>query len=118
MRPALSGELTRRRLCAAGLVALGATVGACGGGKRAPLQELPVQIGHGLAPTRVPAPTPQPTPTPDCTEPPVQVVSYALEGPANASSRTIAGQIKTSCQSPIVGRSRSTLPRTRRFLMV
>jgi hypothetical protein len=98
---AASTLLARARRRAIGLALLAALVAACSGGPRGRVQELPVQLGREPPPTATPRPLPQPTPTPDCTDPPVQIVGYTLEGPASADSRTIVGQLKTTCQAPV-----------------
>jgi hypothetical protein len=100
VRESLSG-LGRRGLLALGLVPIGAALGACSRGRGGNLREVPVQLGRAPVPTNTPNPTPLPSPTPDCPVPPAQVVSYSLEGSANADSRTIAGQIRTGCQLPV-----------------
>jgi hypothetical protein len=100
VRASRSG-LSRRGLLSLGLVPVGAAVGGCGRGGGGSLRELPVQLGRGPAPTSTPHATAEPVATPDCPVPPVQVVSYSLEGTANANSRTIVGQIKTGCYLPV-----------------
>jgi hypothetical protein len=95
------GGLSRRGLLSLGLAPLGAILGACGRGGGGSVRELPVQLGRAPVPTNTPHPTALPVPTPDCPVPAAQVVSYSLEGTANADARTIAGQIKTGCHLPV-----------------
>jgi hypothetical protein len=99
--PADASPIRRRRLLALGSAALLLLAVGCGRGKSGNLREMPVQLGRAPPPTNTPFPTPRPSPTPDCPVPPAEIISYTLEGPANADSRTIAGQLKTGCQLPV-----------------
>lgn len=61
------------------------------------MRELPIQLGARPRATWTPLPTAAPTAEPDCDEPPVSVIAFALQGSATAPSRTISGQVKTTC---------------------
>jgi hypothetical protein len=93
--------LSRRGLLVLALGPVEAVLGACGRGRGGSTRELPVQLGRAPVPTSTPYPTALAVPTPDCPIPPAQVVSFALEGSANADSRTIAGQVKADCYLPV-----------------
>jgi hypothetical protein len=70
----------------------------CGGGSsRAPLRQLPVQLGRAAPATPTPPPTATPIAPPPCSTPVAEFSNVRLERGPSPETHLITGQVKSGC---------------------
>ena len=70
---------------------------ACSNSGKAPLRQLPVQLGRAAPPTPTPFPTATLVPPPACATPAVDVLQWVEEKGPSPDAHVMVGQVKSNC---------------------